>query len=237
MEVQQKVPEKKYSEEYTLDQRRYSDMLTRIRLYRETGKLLRNVGIVFEGYLPGAAVGSTVRIEASHHNSGGSAPEKDDGVVDQHAPRVVHGVDAEVIGFKDKRVVLMPMDDTRGMSNTSQITLMESEATIPVGSFLLGRVVDGKCEPIDNKGPLLSKAGKLQIKDLQHSSIYASSINPMERAVISTPLDLGVRALNGLLTCGKGQRLGIMAGSGNDEEHHLWPFLPSFCEPNRPRLR
>ena len=167
--------------------------MSRMLLYRERGKLSKSVGLTFEGYLPGAAVGSIVRIVpagASEINP-------------------LNSIEAEVVGFKDKRVILMPLEEGRGLSNTSKIILTETEASIPVGDFLLGRVIDGRGEPMDGKGPL--GAG---IKGIQRRGIYAQVVNPLERSVITEPLDLGIRAINGLLTCGKGQRMGIMAGSG-----------------------
>jgi flagellum-specific ATP synthase len=116
------------------------------------------------------------------------------------------------VGFRDKRVILMPLDDARGVSNTSKLRLAKQEAGISVGDFLLGRVLDGKGEPIDGKGPLVVKGA--HANDAELRSIYGGVVNPLDRACIQAPLDLGVRAINGLLTCGKGQRMGIMAGSG-----------------------
>ncbi|MGE4234028.1 MAG: FliI/YscN family ATPase [Bacteriovoracia bacterium] len=160
--------------------------MSKLILYRETGKLSRSIGLVFEGYLPGATLGSMVQISQGSNS-----------------------IEAEVVGFKDKKVMLMPLNDAHGLGSSSRIFLSQIEATIPVGDFLLGRVIDGKGIPIDEKGDLLG--GK---KTSDRRGIYATSINPLEREMISKPLDLGIRALNGLLTCGKGQRMGIMAGSG-----------------------
>lgn len=175
---------------YRLDDRVYNEKIAKMLLYHERGKLAKSVGLTFEGYLPGASIGSIVRISPNHAD-----------------PSV--GVEAEVIGFKDKRVIMMPLDDARGMSNTSLVTLTEGEASISVGDFLLGRVIDGKGEPIDQKGAVTRGA-----KNPERRGIYGTPINPLDRACIEQPLDLGIRAINGLITCGKGQRMGIMAGSG-----------------------
>ena len=182
---------------FKLDSKAYNEKISKVLLYRERGKLSKSIGLTFEGYLPGAAVGSIVRVIPSHSQ--------------EFSSDIVQGVaiEAEVIGFKDKRVVLMPLDESRGISNTSKIILSEAEASIAVGDFLLGRVIDGKGDPIDGKGPL--GAG---IKNLKKKTIYGAPVNPLERRPITEPLDLGIRAINGLLTCGKGQRMGIMAGSG-----------------------
>ncbi|MBI3544689.1 MAG: FliI/YscN family ATPase, partial [Deltaproteobacteria bacterium] len=160
-------------------------------LYRERGKLSKSLGLTFEGHLPGATIGSIVKLMPT----GGGANAQP--------------VEAEVVGFKEKRVILMPLDESRGLSNTSKIILTETEASIPVGDFLLGRVIDGKGQPIDGKGPLTSGQ-----KGVQRRGIYGTPVNPLARACIDKPLDLGVRAINGMITCGKGQRMGIMAGSG-----------------------
>lgn len=176
-----------------LDENVYNDKVGRTSLYRERGKLAKSIGLTFEGYLPGASVGSIVKIVPLG--------------VDENDAR--HIVEAEIIGFKDKRVVLMPLDDSHGLSNSSKIILKETEASIPVGNFLLGRVIDGRGVPLDGKGPLTKG-----LKSFERRSIYAKTPNPLERSPISEPLDLGIRAINGLITAGKGQRMGIMAGSG-----------------------
>jgi flagellum-specific ATP synthase len=185
-----------------LDERTYNDRIAKMLLYRERGKLSKSVGLTFEGYLPGAAVGSIVRMVPSSNQDVHGA---------NHGSN--HGsIEAEVIGFKDKRVILMPFEEGRGLNNTAKIILSETEAAIDVGDFLLGRVIGAKGEPIDDKGPFFTKAGAR--KAAIRRSIYGEPVNPLDRNVISEPLDLGIRAINGLLTCGKGQRLGIMAGSG-----------------------
>lgn len=181
--------------ELKLNEKFYFDRLAKLALYREQGKLAKSIGLTFEGYLPGASVGSIVRIIPSN------VPSAEE-----------HAVLAEVVGFRDKRVILMPLDDARGVSNTSKLKIAKSEASIPVGNFLLGRVLDGKGEPIDGKGPILSRTDAMMAPEIRN--IYGSVVNPLDRACIEKPLDLGVRSINGLLTCGKGQRMGIMAGSG-----------------------
>lgn len=114
-------------------------------------------------------------------------------------------VKAEVVGFKGQRLLLMPLGDMRGIQPGSLIVYRGEKARVQVTPALQGRVLDGLGVPIDNKGPLPS--GHI-------SPLYASPANPLSKNRITTPLDLGVRAINGLLTCGKGQRLGIFAGSG-----------------------
>lgn len=112
---------------------------------------------------------------------------------------------AEVMGFKDNRVLLMPLEELHGIGPGSRVVARQTQAYIPVGRHLLGRVLDGIGNPIDGKGA---------IEAAEQYPIYAQPLNPLKRQRISQPLDLGVRALNGLLTIGCGQRIGIFAGSG-----------------------
>jgi len=112
---------------------------------------------------------------------------------------------AEVMGFKDNRVMLMPLEEIQGIGPGSRVVARQTQAYIPVGNHLLGRIIDGIGNPIDGKGPIHSKV---------QYPIYATPINPLKRRRISEPLDLGIRAINGLLTVGCGQRIGIFAGSG-----------------------
>lgn len=172
----------------------YEDSLSRVLQYHEAGKVTKSLGMIFEAHLPGASVGSLCRILTSNHQGDST------------------GVDAEVIGFKDKRVMLMPFDDPRGINNDSLVVLKQRSSAIPVSHALLGRVIDGKGEPIDGKGPLVTSITANE--SVEERSLYQTPSHPLEREVIREPLDLGVRAINSLITCGKGQRVGIMAGSG-----------------------
>src|SRR5581483_581847 len=111
---------------------------------------------------------------------------------------------AEVVGFRDERILLMPLSDLRGIGPGSQVVALTKEAHLPVSEKLLGRVLDGLGRPLDGKGVVAA-----------HSyPIYSAHSNPLDRQEIHEPIDLGIRAINGLLTCGKGQRVAIMAGAG-----------------------
>ncbi len=134
-------------------------------------------------------------------------------------------VEAEVVGFSGDKLYLMPSDDMYGLAPGAQVvpysppeplprigqTQIRHRRTadrakqVPVGNVLLGRVVDGVGRPLDGKGPL-----RTELRRPLHSRPY----NPMERAPIEHSLDVGVRAINGLLTVGRGQRMGLFAGSG-----------------------
>lgn len=113
-------------------------------------------------------------------------------------------VEAEVVGFKDGIALLMPYGDFTKIHSGSRVYPLGTKATISVGEDLIGRVIDGNGNPIDGKGSI--RGITYPIKGMQ--------INPLSRQRIKEPLDLGIRAINGLLTCGKGQRIGIMAGTG-----------------------
>ncbi len=174
-----------------IESSRYLEALQEASLYREAGKIRKSRGLIYEAHLPGAAVGSLCRILSS----------KD--------MRSDAGIDAEVIGFHDKRVMLMPFEDAQGVSNDSLVVLRSRASSVRIGNGFLGRVIDGLGNPIDGKGPIVLKDDSCVERKL-----YDVPSHPLERERITEPLDLGIRAMNGLLTCGKGQRVGIMAGSG-----------------------
>ena len=112
---------------------------------------------------------------------------------------------AEALGFRDQRVLLMPLEEIRGIAPGCRVIARQQKATVRVGRALLGRVIDGLGDPIDEQGPLAAT---------EEYPLYGPAINPMQRRRIHEPLDLGVRAINGLLTVGCGQRIGVFAGSG-----------------------
>ena len=112
---------------------------------------------------------------------------------------------AEVIGFSNDKTYLMAYHDTLDISSGNRIYCLSKSLLVPVGPSLLGRVINGLCEPIDDKGALHPS---------EYYPLNAPSINPILRNRISQPLDVGIRAINALLSVGKGQRLGIFAESG-----------------------
>lgn len=113
-------------------------------------------------------------------------------------------VSAEVVGFRDGRVTLVPFGDLGGVRPGSAVRLREQQFRVPVGRGLLGRVLDGFGRPIDGKGMLRC----------EHRVVGGTAPHPLGRARVTTPLATGVRAIDATLTAGKGQRLGIFAGSG-----------------------
>jgi flagellum-specific ATP synthase len=167
-----------------LDFQKYHDLVDSSHLTNDSGKVTEVTGLLIKGYLPGAGLGSLCEIRPA-------------------------GMDrvflAEVVGFKDKSVLMMPLSEMRGVALGARITLRRQVATIKVGDDLLGRVVDGLGRPIDGLG---------EFEGIREAPLYADVRNPLDRRPIREPLDIGVRAINGALTIGRGQRVGIMAGSG-----------------------
>ena len=121
------------------------------------------------------------------------------------SPGSDHRISGEVVGFKGERLIVMPFAETNGVRMGSPVYPGRRLFTVPVGEGILGRVVDGLCRPIDGKGPL-------EVSEHRHLDNLPPS--PLGRQRIVSPLETGVRAIDGLLTCGKGQRVGIFSGSG-----------------------
>ncbi|MBR4463930.1 MAG: FliI/YscN family ATPase [Treponema sp.] len=120
-------------------------------------------------------------------------------------PNTEETILAEVVGFQDTTVKLMAYGDTKGIEIGSEVVASGHVLQVPVGNNLLGRVIDATGKPIDGKGSL---------ETTEYYPVIASPPNPMVRKQIDTRVVTGVRAIDALLTCGKGQRLGLFAGSG-----------------------
>lgn len=122
-----------------------------------------------------------------------------------HIDSSAQGVPAQVVGFRNNRILLMPFGEVQGIAPGSTITACEAAAQVPVSELLQGRVIDALGAPMDGRPlPIMQ----------QTRPLYCAPPNPVTRTRISKCLDVGVRALNGLLTIGEGQRVAIMAGSG-----------------------
>jgi flagellum-specific ATP synthase len=114
-------------------------------------------------------------------------------------------VEAEVVGFGGDKLFLMPTDDIRGLMPGARVTPTRSVSEVPVGDALLGRVLDGAGRPLDSLG---------EIKCSERVPLMGTLLNPLQRRAIREPLDVGVRSINALLCVGRGQRVGLFAGSG-----------------------
>jgi flagellum-specific ATP synthase len=158
--------------------------LAEIDPVRVSGRVTDVIGLTIEATGPGTPVGSLCEVVGR----------------DVQAP-----VLTEVVGFKSDRVLLMPLGEVRGIGPGSRVTLVRERPAVRVGPGLLSRVIDGLGNPLDGR--------PMAVGDREYP-LYGTRLNPLDRRRIREPLDLGIRALNALLTCGRGQRLGIFAGSG-----------------------
>lgn len=114
-------------------------------------------------------------------------------------------IEAEVVGFQDDKAFLMPVQPISGLRAGARVVPVETASELVIGDELLGRVVNGFGEPIDGKGPIGCRV---------RQNLNGETINPLHRQPIREPLDVGIRVINSVLTVGRGQRLGLFAGSG-----------------------
>lgn len=148
------------------------------------GRVQQVIGLVIESVGPAARIGEVCEI---------------------HFQRTRPPIFAEVVGFRQNRVLLMPLGEMEGITPGSQVVATGVEHRVPVGECLLGRVLDGLGRPMDNGAPLTPEA---------FYPVNRQPPNALARKRITQAISLGVRAIDGLLTVGKGQRIGIFAGSG-----------------------
>lgn len=167
-----------------LDFKKFSDALRRISTIKQNGKITQVVGLVIESLGPPAQVGELCYIQISRNE-----------------PPVA----AEVVGFRENKVLLMPLGDMSGIKPGSEVIASGSSLSVGVGTSLLGRVLDGLGRPIDGKGPVITA---------KEYPLHNKPPDPLTRKRIREYLSLGIKAIDGILTCGKGQRVGIFAGSG-----------------------
>ena len=167
-----------------IDIKKYHMALQEANLIKANGKVTKVIGLVTESQGPASRLGTICDI----------CPKGN-----------MTKVRAEVLGFRDNKVLLMPLGEFRGIAPGNRVVATQQKALIGVGEELLGRVIDGLGNPIDGKGAVRIEA---------EYPIYKNPTNPLLRNRITRPLDTGIRAINGLLTIGCGQRMGIFSGSG-----------------------
>ena len=178
-----------------LDPASSRQLLAQAQPIRVFGKVNKVVGLVAEGSGISSPLGAVCHVTPED----GSAP-----------------IPAEVVGFRDGNLLLMPYGEMRGIRQGSLIRNSSLPPVFPVGDGLLGKAFDAFGTPLDRSGQPGEGGPGSQVRDwsAQTTPLYAAPPNPLLRPRIDEPLDVGVRAINSLLTLGKGQRVGIMAGSG-----------------------
>jgi flagellum-specific ATP synthase len=163
----------------------YFQKLNTLDPIKTIGSVKRAVGLVVESLGPPVSVGELCEIVGNDREEG--------------------SIPAEVVGFKDNYVISMPLYKVHGVKLGDKVVCRKKKASIPVGFAMLGRVVNALGEPIDDLGPIDAH---------EEYPIQPLATNPMERRNIEESLGTGIRAIDGMLTCGKGQRIGIFGGSG-----------------------
>lgn len=162
----------------------YADRAARASTVKHFGKVTQVVGLVIESAGPAVSIGRLCNIE--NRESGST-------------------VQAEVVGFRDNRILLMPYGPISGITPGAIVTSTSDQLRIPVGPELVGRVLGGLGQPIDDKGPLACRSTR---------SIVAKILPAMQRRRIADPLYTGIKVVDLMTTIGKGQRMGVFAGSG-----------------------
>ena len=152
-------------------------------------------GLVVSGSLR-QVVGLTLVAEGCHADVGTRCRIEDD-----EGP----GQEAEVVGFSGDKIHLMPVGQLTHVKPNARVTPLGRQAEVPLGNSILGRVLDGEGRPID---------GRQRLRPERFGRLHAPPLNPLARAPVDHSLDVGVRAINALLTIGRGQRIGLFAGSG-----------------------
>lgn len=150
------------------------------------GRLIRMVGLTLEAQGLQVSVGSRCLVI---NNDGHQAAQ----------------VEAEVMGFSGEKVFLMPIGNLTGIAPGARVVPVSGTDRMPMGLSMLGRVLDGAGRPLDGKG---------RVEAQEWVQMEGPVINPLQRHPISEPLDVGIRSINGLLTVGRGQRIGLFAGTG-----------------------
>lgn len=168
----------------SIDFEKYRRLLYNSNFIEYSGKVSKVVGLTIESDGPEVDIGELCKIVSAHGNK---------------------SINAEVVGFKENKVLLMPLGEMAGVGPGSSVISLGASLRVKVGKDLLGRVIDGLGNPIDGKGCIQAE---------KYYPVFNTPPHPLTRKRISDPLPLGVKVIDGLLTVGKGQRIGIFAGSG-----------------------
>ncbi|MHB9093034.1 MAG: flagellar protein export ATPase FliI [Eubacteriales bacterium] len=163
---------------------KYFQAIERTEPIKTNGKVTQVIGLIIESHGPGANLGELCYV---FPNSGSTK------------------IQAEVVGFRENKILLMPLGDLSGIGPGCEVVATGDSFRVGVGPKLLGRIIDGLGNPLDGKGPL---------DFTEEYPVNGNPLNPLDRKRITEQLSIGVKAIDGILTIGKGQRVGIFSGSG-----------------------
>lgn len=162
----------------------YSKRIGEINTVRQSGRVVQIIGLVVESLGPAVSIGDICQIEN---------------------PESGETIKAEVVGFRENRILMMPLGSVSGITSGSIVISTGEQIRVPVGDELIGRVIGGLGEPIDGLGPLLCAKSRV---------IESTPIPALRRTRITKPIRTGITAIDIMAACGRGQRMGIFAGSG-----------------------
>jgi type III secretion system H+-transporting two-sector ATPase len=162
----------------------YIDAIDWVSSVAESGRVIELVGLLIRASVPGVRVGEICLIGSSRHS---------------------RGLRAEVVGFREAEAILMPLGELRDVEMGAEVIPSGKSLTVQVGDALLGRILNGLGDPIDGKGPLEAE---------QSYPVASAPPPPLKRRRVTAPLSTGVRAIDGLLMVGEGQRVGIFSAAG-----------------------
>ena len=169
-----------------VDFSKYHHNLAAVSTYNIKGKVTELTGLVVRAIVPGVRIGELCFIEPYHSKS---------------------AIKAEVVGFRDQEVLLMPLGDLEGIGLGNNVIPTGRSLTVRVGTPLLGRILDGLGDPLDEatEGPLLCE---------EEYPVHANPPEALTRRRVTEPISLGIKAIDSVLTCGEGQRVGIFSAAG-----------------------
>lgn len=169
---------------HNINLKKYKDSIDTAEFIKYNGEITKVTGLTIESKGPQSNIGELCYIIPFNSNE---------------------PIMAEVVGFKEDKILLMPFGNMEGIGPGSKVTASGHSLQVKVGEELIGRILDGLGNPMDGKGP---------ISTIKQYPVFNTPPNPLERKRITEVIPLGVKAIDGLLTCGMGQRMGIFAGSG-----------------------
>ncbi len=162
----------------------YARRIREVRAIKQSGRVVKIVGLIVESIGPAVSIGDLCQIENAETGQ---------------------KLNAEVIGFRDNRILLMPLGSVNGITPNSLVISTGEQLKVPVGEELIGRVIDGLGRPIDGRGPLICPATR---------PIDSEPIHALKRKRITEALQTGISVIDIMATIGKGQRMGVFSGSG-----------------------